>query len=328
MDIELAKEIMACLPEGRTRFYYFKDRYALLLLRPVCHAGLSVRALRQGPLARLLNKGAVREVIRHSGSGVLTSEALANYWPEHFHCYPVSLGLWGSNRKSRYFQTSRTGYNLVLQMNFSNVHDQCYRRLNLEEDDDSFDLGGHPTSRDRNTMAWSRIDLDLASDTALIEEIQTDWLRFAKEAYDDAEKVSIGKGKEWKKRGWYYEFTPTQAIEYFESAVKDHFSIWDEAMLSATLEFLLYEIGIRKIYFHSWETGRRVKHCSPPRSIYGQLPKKFCFQVVSEGPKFLLEDRTSRRKMKKIDQQCWYLLDCSKVPATRWLNKNCQLFTV
>ena len=327
MDIKLAKEIMACLPEGRTRFYYFKDRYALLLLRPVCHAGQSVRALRQGRLARLLNKGAVREVIRHSGNGVLTSEALANYWPENFHCYPVSLGLWGCERKSRYFQTSRTGYNLVLQVNFSNVHDQCYRRLNLEEDDDSFDLGGHPTSNSRNTMAWSRIDLDLASDTALIEEVQTDWLRYAKEAYDDAKKAQIERGKGRKKTDWYYEFTPTQAIEYFENAVREHLPIWGEAMLSATLEFLLYEIGVRKIYFHSWETGRRVKHCFPPRSVYSQLPEQFCFQAVHEGPKFLIEDRTSKRKMKKIEKQCWYLLDYSEMAGGYSSDRSGQLLT-
>jgi hypothetical protein len=31
MDKHIAEEIIACMPQGRTLFYYFKDRYALLL---------------------------------------------------------------------------------------------------------------------------------------------------------------------------------------------------------------------------------------------------------------------------------------------------------
>ncbi|KUJ84505.1 hypothetical protein AWR36_002185 [Microbulbifer flavimaris] len=330
MDIELAKEIMACLPEGRTRFYYFKDRYALLLLRQACKEQQSIRALRQGQYARLLDKAAVGEVIRRSGNGRLTPEQLVNYWPAQFHCYRLSLGLWGSDRKSRYYQTSRTGYNLVLQMNFSNQHDLCYRRYKIADDEGCFDSYEHPTSDTRNTMAWSRIDLDLETDTALIEEVQTDWLRFAREAYDDAQNIRKAKSKvdrEKQERYWFYDFTPEQATEYFEIAVREHLAIWDEAVLSATLEFLLHEIGIRKVYFHSWETGRRVKHCAPPRSVYRNLPRRFCFQSVSEGPGFLIEDKSSRRKMKKIDRQSWYLLDFSGVSGGAGINRDCQLLT-
>lgn len=316
MDINLAKEILQCLPEGRTQFFYFKDRYALLLLRLACREGLSVRGLRQSSLARLLDKGAVKEVIRSSGSGIISEEDLVNYWPSRVHCYPISFGLWGSEKKRRHLQTSRTGYNLVLQMNFSNVHDLCYRNLKIDEDDDWFDYGFHPTSKTRHTMAWSRIDLDLESDTALVEEIQTDWLRFAKEAYDKAKKIQPDESKRNSVSGWYYDFTPSQVIEYFEKVVREHLAIWGEAMLSATLEFLLYEIGVKKIYYHSWDTGRRVKRCSPPKSVYSDLPEKFCFQVVDEGPEFLLQSKSSRRKMKKIDQQSWYLLELPGVSST------------
>lgn len=40
-----------------------------------------------------------------------------------------------------------------------------------------FNYCGHPVSRQRNTLAWARLDLDLNSATALIEEIQSDWIR-------------------------------------------------------------------------------------------------------------------------------------------------------
>ncbi|MBB3060423.1 hypothetical protein [Microbulbifer rhizosphaerae] len=310
MNVKLAEEIVACLMRGeRTKYYYFKDRYALAMLWHYCRDGMRVGALRQSRLGRLLSKPLVRQVLSQCGDGVVRPENLASYWPERFHCYTLSLGLWGSARSSCWYQTSRAGYNLVLQLNFSNLHDRHYRRLKLDTDCSPFDFACHPTSRVRNTLAWSRIDLDLESDTALIEEVQNDWLREARELYEQAKQCLEAKGSRRSGRRWYESFPPERAVDYFEMAIEPHLGLWSEAMLSATIEFLLEEIGVGKIFYHSWETGCKVKNCRPPRSVYSSLPEKFCFQRVSRGPQFLYDDRSSRRKMRKIQNQNWYLLD-------------------
>ena len=316
MDIQVAEEIIACLGQASTKYFYFKDRYALMLLGQYCRNREPIKAVRRSRLGRLLGKPLVREALRYCGDGRVQPEVMRNFWPEQFHCYTLSLGIWGNERKSRWYQTSRVGHNLVLQLNFSNVHDRHYRRLKIHDDSPGFGFSCHPTSRVRNTLAWSRIDLDLASDTALIEEIQSDWLREAHGVCEMAKRYLAAVKAGRKGPRWYEGFPPELAIEYFETAVAPHMAVWAEAMLAATIEFLLEEVGVRKIYFHSWETGKKVKHCSPPKSIYRALPEKFCFERVSRGPQFLYDDKSSRRKMKKIENQQWYLLDFNERSLT------------
>lgn len=311
MDVKLAEEIIACLPQGRIKYFYFKDRYALTLLGHYCNSGRPVGALRQSHMRRLLDKPLVRELLGSCGDGIARPEVLSSYWPERFHCYTLSLGLWGSERKSSWHQTSRAGRNLVLQLNFSNEHDRLYRKLKVDADASPFGFAGHPTSKVRNTLAWSRIDLDLESDTALIEEVQNDWLREASWLFRHAKQCLAAKPGP-RRRRWCETFSPEQTVEYFEKAIAPHLGHWSEAMLAATVEFLLTEIGIHRIFYHSWETGCKVKNCRPPRSVYSTLPEKFCFRRVSSGPQFLYDDKSSRRKMRKIGNQQWYLLDFSE----------------
>ncbi len=41
MDINTAKEVIACLPEGKTFLNYYKDRYAVFILSQVIENGCS-----------------------------------------------------------------------------------------------------------------------------------------------------------------------------------------------------------------------------------------------------------------------------------------------
>ncbi|GMG85982.1 hypothetical protein [Biformimicrobium ophioploci] len=315
MDIELAREIMECLPKERTKYYYFKDMYALQLLKWHCSGGRSVRELKQGAYGKLLQKPLVRDALRCIGNGMVFPELLHDYWPDEIDAYTLSLGLWGSDRKRRgrsnYHQTSRTGYNLVLQLNFCNQHDLEYQRLLGNPAYDPFVMCCHPVSRARNTMAWARIDLDLETGVALIEEIQNDWLREVEWSVQEARSYLEKQKRNEDSMSWYEDFSPEATLKYFETAIRQYQSTWAETMLSAALFFLVEEIGIEQVFYHSWKTGRAVKKCSPPKSIYSKLPEKFCFNKTATGPAFLYEDKSSRRKMKKIQDQQWYLLDLS-----------------
>ena len=57
------KEILRCLPRYRTRFYYFKDRYALLLLNLAITGDTSKKELSTTRYSKLLEKSATRSYL-------------------------------------------------------------------------------------------------------------------------------------------------------------------------------------------------------------------------------------------------------------------------
>lgn len=306
MDKTVLNEIMACLPRERTLFHYCRDRYAALLLHHFVGTGRRVGELKKSRAAGLLDKPSLRDYLAGLPDGLVTPRDLENFWPHPLESFILTVGHWGNSRRSRYYQTSRPGYNLVLQLNFSEKHGRRYRQL-LEShlDYDWFNYGGHPVLRQgqrryfRNTLAWARIDLDFHSNEALIEEVQNDWVR---------ESISLLKnlGNANPDNGLVRSLSA-----YVNNVLVDYARIWDEAMLSAAIGFIHRELGIGNIYYHSWETGNRLKGlrgCTPPRSLYSRLPRRFCFEKVAELPDFLMRKRSVRRSLNKLpDPHCYKL---------------------
>ncbi len=293
------KEILQCLPRYKTRFYYFKDRYALLLLNLAVSGETSKKELKTTRFGRLLEKEVVKATLAQCRGRALSGEDFEAYWPTRYECYYLTLGAWGS-RSGLWNQTSRRGYNLVLQLNFSSEHDEPYRRLVDPEDDRPFEFSGHPVARGpMHTLAWSRMDIDLAKGEALIEEIQNDWVREALWA----RRMAV------RQRGpnyyWGSKRQNEWVVRYVDSVLRKHQAIWDEAMLSATIWFLRKELGISSIYYHSHATGAALKKISgslPPRSLYTKLPRKFCFTETRESPGFLFQKSRSASIRKQLDQ--------------------------
>lgn len=299
MKKEEIDEIIACLPSERTLFYYFKERYALMLLAWFAGSGMKISAIKKSPYAKLLDKPAVRDVLAQSGSMMLNDELLHSYWPERSECYRLTLGSWGGGHLS-WSQTSRKGYSLVLQLNFSSKHNRHYHRM-IPREFHPFEYDSHPIAREGFlTLAWARIDLNLDDGEALIEEIQNDWIRRV---------LSCRSRIQWyeanRKTNQYYEkmnLTAKAMENYVEASLKPHIESWDEAMLSAVIWFLKEEIGIDRIFYHTYESGARLKRITgtlPPRSIYTKLPKKLCFMPTADMPKFLQREFARSKKRRK-----------------------------
>ena len=183
----------------------------------------------------------------------------------------------------------------MLQLNFSMAHKRELARLvpNWEEYNQ---WSCHPIALDQElTLAWARIDLDLETGEALIEEIQSDWVRdagvYAYRNRDNAEE-------DWEK--------------YIDQVLRPDTRKWPEAMLTAAVWFLAVEMGIRTIFYHTHESGTKLKRISgnpPPRSLYTSLPKKFCFELTHNGPLFIRDaNERTRKDLKKL------FVD----PATQW----------
>ncbi len=303
MHASTLHEIRAVLPQGRTLFHYFDTRYAFDLLR--WHVGddaSSVAALKRSPYASLLAKPAVKDWLARRGNGVIHPHDFGDCWARRPLTFSLSLGQWGSpagpSWRREWFQTSRSGYNLVLQLNFSNTHDAVHRRLIGPILQSPFVRHGHPNNRDgRATLAWARIDLDFKTGEALIEEIQSDWIAVAQRRLNVAlrrvERGSLGWDDRLYPRTWpELRATPRSLRRYVDGALGPYRRRWPDFMLTAALWFIREELGLRTVYYHTWQSGCLLKgfgngRFGPPRSLYTSLPRQFCFRRVARVPQFL-----------------------------------------
>ncbi len=310
MDLQTIEEIKACLPQGKTTFHYFKDRYALMLLKMHIGGQCKISDLKRTAWGRLLNKPLLRELCAGSGDGYLTSEDFDYVWKEPSRPFLLSLSQWGG-RSPYWQQTCRKGYNLVLQLNFSNQHTIPFHRMVKEQDRCYLRSYSHPVMHPgdrelfRETLAWARIDLDFDSNEALVEEIQNDWLRNAEWWLSvECEKPvnnTIGQP------------IVTAAERYLKSVLAPYRTMWDEALLAACIEFIVKELGIATIYYHEHQSGawlKAIKQRLPPRSLYSDLPKKFCFERTERDPVFLRNDRYFQKRKRKYKKDInWFVMN-------------------
>ena len=101
-------------------------------------------------------------------------------------------------------------------------------------------------------------------------------------------------------------------MNYVRKTLAPYFRLWDEAALTAAINFVVDELGIRRIYYHSFETGnvlKKIRYSQPPRSLYTDLPRKFCFRLTDEVPEMLAGSRVVKRKLKRVKQPRWYRLE-------------------
>ncbi|MEJ2426928.1 MAG: hypothetical protein P8101_21265 [Candidatus Thiodiazotropha sp.] len=306
MDKESINEILACLTQDRTCYHYFKNRYALQLLGYVSGNGAAIERLRRSDYAPLLNKTTVRQVLGDCGDGRIDRQRTNAHWESPSLPFLLTLGEWGDRHWFAYHQTSRPGFNLVLRLNFSYDHDQDFQRLfrPYYRDDSLNWFGGHPVMKSgerryyRQTLAWARLDVDLAQGEALIEEIQTDWVR---EANDTRRRLPRCQSCRRTSRSDHCHRV-LKARRYLDEVLSPYIGVWDEAMLSATLFFLHEELGLSRIWYHTWECGNAMKgirgDSAPPRSIYQKLPRRFCFSETDQMPR-MLRNRASERRLRQ-----------------------------
>jgi hypothetical protein len=294
MDASLIDEIIACMPRGRTVYRYARGEYAPFLLGELIGEGMRVRDIKRSPYAPLLRQPPVQQVLGRLGNDWLRADDLHGcpaVGPRH--AYRLTLGRWplrGERWDRTWHQMVRRGANLVLQLNASEYHNRVLRRLSGTTIND-FHLGCHPVAPPREfTLAWCRMEIDFERDEALIEEIQSDWARDV-----------------------VYDLSEPQLCEY-RATFSLYLRHWQETMLAAAIWFLRREIDIGRIFYYTYESGNRFKRLRhswrlPPRSIYSQLPRRFCFRLTHNGPLFLRDNRTrySRRLFSHPDTQ-WFVM--------------------
>ena len=300
MDSDTISLIKSALPQGRTVYYSFPDRHAFLLLENVIgDNGCSIADLKKSKLSPLLNKKPVKDILAELGSGKIYKEDLKKWWPEKPEAFRLTLGTWpelDQKPNISWNQITRHGWNIVLQLNFASAHKRRLKEM-VPDWNKPLRWNSHPIAKgDELTLAWSRIDLDFERGEALIEEIQSDWVR-------DARYMSTYWNTEHQE-AWN---------DYFESVLKPETKKWSETMLTAALWFILNELGLKRVFYHTYETGSKMKNIDskhPPKSLYTSLPDKFCFERTYNGPRFIRDsgDKKLWKKFTDPDTE-WYMLD-------------------
>lgn len=316
MDEKLLKEVKECLCGERTLFYYHPDQYAIYLMQRLLtgRPRVAINALRNSPWAGLLRRPALQDVVSQCGAGYLSHEILqlvynnilAGQFSAGSEPYVLTLGEWGGKNGWAWNQTSRPGKNLVLQLNLSKAWAVRFRRVTGKSVSEFFD-SSHPVSETRTvTLAWARLDLDFDTDEALIEEVQSDLVRDIMRMQKRAE---LAKRRGSKVFHYYYSVEVEGFLDFAHAFLRRFKKHWQEVMLSAAIGFVFDELGLSRLYYHSFETGNKMKNLRwscPPRSLYTDLPKKFCFGETEEAPTFLRQDKRLKRKLKTLQGGRWF----------------------
>lgn len=322
-------------------FHYSRGQYALMLLANALEQPITLRDLKPTVFGRLIEKPCVQEVLRAAGSLDITSRDLQytqRQLPDR-QAYRISFSQWGDPDSDvwmpDYDQTSRPGMNLVLQLNFPRTHQRDFANLLSPASFAAFNYSGHPVSKSpgESRLAWSRIDIDLVRREALIEEVQCDWVRDATRYRTEiaSARNSLGRNGTIPRNlapGQYppgtihamaeYLKTPCDQLQqrmntYIDRVLAPYAKVWDEAVLAATIHLLRRNLGIGRIYYHTFESGNHMKHLDegdqPPRSLYTDLPRQFAFVKTMRPPRMLMEDRQARERIAEADKPLyWHVL--------------------
>ncbi|MCP5086342.1 MAG: hypothetical protein GY952_06015 [Rhodobacteraceae bacterium] len=312
--------IRRILPET-SPFHYYPDRESVWLLSQLMEDDIRVSDLRCGPLAKLLTRPSVQPLVAACGGrlrradllplaqcgsvgaisrvGQLAEQSLYN---SPLQGYELSLSSWGMEQRDwRWQQISRPGGNLVLQVNFPPEHAVLFGRNMNWDDWKNFECYSHPV-RDRGhpTMGWVRLDICLATGVALIEEIQSDWFRNVRWAREGLER-RLPRSRDLRN------------VAAYEAALFEAYGrSWSRVCLLAALILLRDEFSCREVFLHQPSPGaalKDIRYARPPRSLYSQLPKSFCFKPTREVPDFLqrVQSKTLRRLRGKGGPLFWRL---------------------
>ncbi|MEM9337320.1 MAG: hypothetical protein AAGA66_01225 [Bacteroidota bacterium] len=295
-------------------FYYYRDQYALQLIKYHVKDGMKINELKNSRYQNLLSKSVIREVLKGCGGQVIRPEALHDPLTEDGKEFNYTLSKWGEfipHRNDPWHQTTRPGLSLVLQLNFDPWHNYQYHRLiKADGEEHPFVFDCHPVSTKRQlTMAWARLDIDLDRGEVLIEEIQNDWLREVATLYKDWNEWVKDK-KKGKRGHWFFDHYRSTTFCEYVNFLKPYQKMWDEATLSMAIHFAKHELGIGDIYCHDFDSGNLLKgleYGKPPRSLYTKLPKRFCFEQTDRAPEMIRREKYVTKPLRKNEVRWWKL---------------------
>ncbi|MEO1493202.1 MAG: hypothetical protein AAFV19_13695 [Pseudomonadota bacterium] len=332
MKPEFRKELRELLPAKKI-FPYFAEREGGWLLHHRLRQPARIAELRRGPLAPLLTRPGVRDVVAACGRGWVTPEnllplaepldalsresqlsgdratevaldtAVAADWRE----VSITHSEWADGCNGFYrreLQVSRTGGNLVIQVNFPEAFQDEFDALFPIETRRALETRQHPVRKDLITMGWIRLDFERDGEDLLIEEVQTDWLRIAKRCRNDLAKQGPSAFE-------------ADRLAFLDRALALYGRDWARMLMLVALDFARTRAGIRHVWMHQYLPGAKLKHIIeydlPPRSLYTDLPRRFGFVRTDRAPAFLYPARSQvLSRLRRQGEPLFWRLDLNE----------------
>lgn len=219
-----------------------------------------------------------RDLIAFAGGKQLTPELVASFESDMpKEKYPVDYTVWRSPlQRSVKSKTPQLVINIL-------ASEQLLAKMQEDGTYDLFDKinqtskeSTHPYVKDQ--LGWIRVELNPEEKYILVDEVQTDHMnaidRIRSETYQGksyAEYIMQSKG-----------FTPEQ-FESYLAKFKNHIRDFYDIAMDTIGQFAKAN-GYEKIFYHTYESGKALKHNAPPASIYTDLPAKHFFAPTEETP--------------------------------------------
>lgn len=270
MKPESISLIRQCLPET-VDLPYYADRESAWILAQLMLADTPVAVLKRDPQTAPLVKrplirahvagcgGVLRQrdvmALAHADQSVNWSRisaparvALDELCCTHWQGFRLNFGAFGVGRERMWSQMSRNGGNLVVQLGFPCDHAALMGRYLGRNPRKELEFNKHPVRETgAPTLAWARLDVDLETGQALIEEVQSDWLRFA--------QARLLRLEQHAPRSRAYK-----SMKAYEGSVRQQYQkIWPRAILLAALWVLRDHLGRCDVFMHRPETGTELK---------------------------------------------------------------------
>ncbi len=136
---------------------------------------------------------------------------------------------------------------------------------------------GHPSTPEQ--IGWARLELDPAGEYILVDEIQSDHLNAAhslkNDNSDEIEKI---------KRTIQANFNLTE--DQFKNVLAEYYTLLKDfpQIANQAITKFAQENGFKKIFWHTYESGKALKNNEPPKSLYTKLPKEHFYQETENRP--------------------------------------------
>lgn len=316
MDITERDFLLSIYKTQSFPFWYYRDKYAVQLLTYFLKEPTKISVLKASFYHKFLQKKPLKTITSQLANNQLRASDLLQYLPSEWLNFSLSFTHWGQISKYHnlnWTQTTRPGFSFVLQLNFDDRHHaQYYKWIQpINGEDPLFKYRCHPVSEKKHelTMAWARLDIDLTTGEVLIEEIQSDWFKEFDHIFESQLARKVACEHQPISEGWIHRqaITSIHNLKQYKAYLAPYRKIWAEAMLSATIDFCVQELGIRDLYMHTYASGCQLKNCRPPKSLYTKLPKRFAFKLTGHAPKFISSAKKIQKKIRKGTFNWWRL---------------------
>lgn len=150
--------------------------------------------------------------------------------------------------------------------------------------------GGHPSSP--TGLGWARIEISPDKEYMLVDEIQMDHMNSAFKLKQEREYLKPVRDRIKST----YNLTDEEidkSLDEFLNILKDFPNI-----ASVAVERFAKQNGIKRIFWHTYESGMKLKGNKPPKSLYTTTPKEHFYLPSGEKP-FGLEGEFLSKEAKK-----------------------------